>query len=166
MVNLGKLIQRLHESGLEFTIVGGIAAVLHGTSYVTYDLDICMEFTRENLKRLDSAIHDLHPFRSRDLPFVATEHLAADFNNLFLSTDCGELDCADEVAAIGSYEVVSHESEPVEFPFGQVQVLNMDALIQTKEARGAFQDQLVLPQLKALQERARQTKLISHGHSR
>ena len=45
MQNFRQLLQRLADSGLEFVIVGGYAAVTYGSSLVTRDLDICMAAT-------------------------------------------------------------------------------------------------------------------------
>ena len=41
MKSLHVLLQRFADAGLEFVVVGGFAGVLHGSAYVTVDLDIC-----------------------------------------------------------------------------------------------------------------------------
>jgi predicted nucleotidyltransferase len=41
MQDFNQLLHRLADSGLEFVIVGGYAAVTYGSSLVTRDLDIC-----------------------------------------------------------------------------------------------------------------------------
>ena len=55
------LLLRLHEQQLEFVIIGGVCSVLHGASIVTLDLDICCDFTPQNLRRIETAVKDLHP---------------------------------------------------------------------------------------------------------
>ncbi len=45
MQNLSDLLQRLHDHDVEFVLVGGFAAVLHGSMQVTQDLDICCHFS-------------------------------------------------------------------------------------------------------------------------
>lgn len=35
-----EILKRLHDSGVEFVIVGGVASALHGGSRVTFNLDI------------------------------------------------------------------------------------------------------------------------------
>ena len=37
MQNFNQLLQRLTESGLDFVIVGGYAAISHGSSFLTRD---------------------------------------------------------------------------------------------------------------------------------
>lgn len=41
MKSLHHLLQRFADADLEFVVAGGFAGVLHGSSYVTEDLDIC-----------------------------------------------------------------------------------------------------------------------------
>lgn len=46
------LLRRLCDRGVDFVIVGGFAAVCHGVTRVTRDIDLCIPFARENLVRL------------------------------------------------------------------------------------------------------------------
>lgn len=41
MVELEKLLAGLVRHEVEFVVIGGVAAVAHGSAYVTYDLDFC-----------------------------------------------------------------------------------------------------------------------------
>jgi hypothetical protein len=59
MQSLSDLLLRLAESGVDFVVVGGFAGVLHGSAYVTRDLDICAVLTPENLEKLREALRDL-----------------------------------------------------------------------------------------------------------
>jgi hypothetical protein len=34
-------VQALCDAGVDFVVIGGLAATLHGSAQVTYDLDIC-----------------------------------------------------------------------------------------------------------------------------
>lgn len=47
MQDFTTLLRRLTEESLEFVIVGGFAAVTHGSAYVTRDVDICAVLTAE-----------------------------------------------------------------------------------------------------------------------
>src|SRR4051794_2079130 len=102
MENLAKLLTRLHEASVHFVLIGGLAAVRYGTSYVTYDVDICVPLEAANFKRIAAAVADLHPrFRQRkDLPFELTDELLGRLKNLYLSTNLGALDCLGEVAGV------------------------------------------------------------------
>jgi hypothetical protein len=155
MESLGEILRRLHDAKIQFVIIGGLAAVKHGTSYVTYDVDVCVPEDPQNFRAIGEAIQDLNPrFRQRrDLPFELTQERLHGLKNLYLITDLGPLDCLSEVAAIGNYDAVLRESELAKFPFGECRVLKIGALIRAKEAIGRPQDHFVTTQLRAIQER-------------
>ncbi|MGH7299842.1 MAG: hypothetical protein ACREKQ_06425 [Candidatus Rokuibacteriota bacterium] len=41
---------------MEFVLIGGFAAVAHGVTLLTQDIDICCRFAAENLLRLQAAL--------------------------------------------------------------------------------------------------------------
>jgi hypothetical protein len=155
MDNLNELLARLHASKVEFVVVGGFAAVMHGATLVTLDVDICCPFNEENLLRLQSALTALHPVhRSRpDLPLLLTPGQCGMLKNLYLKTDSGALDCLSEVLGIGGYDDVFRESIIAELPFGECRVLDLDPLIRAKEAMGRDHDRVTVRQLKAIKEK-------------
>jgi hypothetical protein len=61
VVQLNRLIERLCDAGVDFVIVGGFAGVLHGSSLVTRDLDVCAVLSAQNIAKLRTALGDLHP---------------------------------------------------------------------------------------------------------
>ena len=61
MQDFERLVRNFVENSVEFVIVGGFAAVVHGSSLVTEDLDICIPFTEENANRLIKVLKPLHP---------------------------------------------------------------------------------------------------------
>ena len=40
-LRVGALLRALTEGGVDFVVIGGIAAVAHGSLQITQDLDIC-----------------------------------------------------------------------------------------------------------------------------
>ncbi len=52
MQNFSQLLQRLADAGLEFVIVGGYAAVAHGSFQLTCDVDICAVLTEADVAKL------------------------------------------------------------------------------------------------------------------
>ena len=61
MQDFSRLLQRLTDAGFEFVIVGGYAALTHGSSLVTRDLEICARLTPENVEKLRRTLADWHP---------------------------------------------------------------------------------------------------------
>lgn len=47
MNDYSRLLARLTDAGLDFVIVGGYAALTHGSTLVTRDIDVCALLTPE-----------------------------------------------------------------------------------------------------------------------
>ncbi|HVR39115.1 MAG TPA: hypothetical protein VMU84_08460, partial [Thermoanaerobaculia bacterium] len=62
MIEFRSLLESLHENRVAFVIVGGIAATLHGSARLTFDLDIVYERSGENLDRLVAALAPFKPY--------------------------------------------------------------------------------------------------------
>jgi hypothetical protein len=90
MQSLSHLLQRLADSGIDFVVIGGFAGVLHGSSMVTRDLDLCAVLSSENIERLRETLKDLHP-RHRMTPlqlsFLQVPKPGETVNILYLNTD-------------------------------------------------------------------------------
>jgi hypothetical protein len=150
------LLARLNQHQVDFVIVGGVACILHGTSYVTYDLDVCIRLEAANLYRIQSALEDLHPYHrlsGQKLPLELTDELCTRIKNMYLQTDLGTLDCLGEIAGIGDFNKVAACSISIPFPFGDCRVLSLDALIASKEAANREKDRYALRFLRAIKDR-------------
>lgn len=155
MQNLSELTRRLVEARVEFVLIGGFAAVAHGSTLVTREVDICCRFEAGNLRRIQDALADLHPVhRSRpDLPLELGPEQCARLKNLYLKTDIGIVDCLGEVLGIGDFEAVLKQSVEVELPFGRCRILDLDGLICAKEAMNRDHDRITVRQLKEIKKR-------------
>ena len=47
--------------GAEFIVIGGVAGALHGSAFITQDLDVYAR-NRENIRRLVAALHPHQPY--------------------------------------------------------------------------------------------------------
>jgi predicted nucleotidyltransferase len=151
--NVEKLLKALYDRKVEFVIIGGAAAVLHGSAYVTGDLDICYSRKKENLNKLAIALAPVNPAlrgAPKDLPFRLDERTLRPGLNFTLSTDLGDVDILGEVAGIGSYEKLLPFSEEMEVFGMRCKVLTLEGLIETKRAVGRKKDLMLLPELEAL----------------
>lgn len=155
------LLSRLKEHNVEFVIIGGVCGVMHGVSLVTKDLDVCCRFTPENLRRIEAAVKDLHPFHrltANRLPLELTDELCGRLKNLYLQTDIGKLDCLGEVAGVGRYEAALGRSVVYTLSYGEFRLLDIDALIAAKEAVGRQRDLEMVRQLRGIKERLERRK--------
>jgi hypothetical protein len=75
-MNIHSLVHALTDGGVEFVIIGGWSAILHGSSRSTLDLDCCFSQRRTNIENLVRSLAVFHP-RLRnfppELPFIWDE---------------------------------------------------------------------------------------------
>ena len=155
MPGLENLLTRLIEARLRFVVVGGYAAVAHGATVVTQDVDICMPLDARNVASLLDALGDLHPVHRMTparRPFAEAD-LGSHWKNLYLDTDWGQLDCLGEVAGIGDFEAVLDQSEEILLRAVPFRLLRIEALIRAKEAMRRPKDRETVLQLRAIRER-------------
>lgn len=156
MTQLNQLVGRLINARVEFVVIGGFAAMAHGVTLVTHDVDVCCRFDPTNLTRLHGAVQDLHPVHRmtpQRLPFVLTLELCATLKNLYLETDFGPIDCLSTVPGIGDFDAARNRSVEIDFRGGKCLVLSIDALIDAKATTSRTHDRRTILQLKAIKER-------------
>lgn len=158
------LLTRLNDTGLEFVVIGGVCVVFHGAPMATFDLDICCPFGEENVRRIERAVADLHPFHRltpNKLPLGLTGSAFGELKNLYLETDLGKLDCLSEVSGVGDFAAVRKRSVVASFSYGQFRFLDLDALIASKNAAGRERDVAAVRSLLAIKERNEQKGHLS-----
>lgn len=149
------LLELLAKNKVEFVIIGGFAGVVHGCIYVTQDVDICCDFSSENLLKLKKALDNVHPVHRMTpnrLKFEVDETCARQLKNLYLDTDIGQLDCLSFVDGVGDFADVKGKSQLIEVEGSKMRLLNIDALIKSKKEMKRPQDQQMLEQLKKIKD--------------
>lgn len=147
----------LHESGVEFIIVGGLSAVLNGAPINTFDLDVIHSRDSQNVRRLLGAldvldaIYRIQP--SRRLRPTASHLESAGHQNLV--TRYGPLDFRGVIGKGLTYaDLLLHSAEKEIGEGLRVRVLDLETLIAIKEELGGEKDLAVLPILRrTLEER-------------
>lgn len=157
--DLPALLANLCDAGIEFIIVGGAAAVIHGAPITTNDLDIVHRRTSENVSRLHDLLLRLdatmrYDFARRDLR--PTIEMLAGRGQINLSTSLGPIDPLCELDAGRGYDELLAHCETVVDEGRTLRVLDLPTLIDVKAKAGRPKDKLVLPLLiVTLQERGR-----------
>jgi predicted nucleotidyltransferase len=154
-MSVEKLVHALVAGDVQFIIIGGVSAIIHGSVHTTNDIDIFYPRYRENVARLTRALVPFHP-RPVDLPaglpFIWDESTLRNTTLLTLDTDLGRIDLLAEVSGLGSFEEVWAESPEVELYGCRVHTLNLRSLIAAKRAAGRDKDLRVIPELESLLE--------------
>jgi hypothetical protein len=150
-----KLLKILCAAQVRFVVIGGAAAAAQGSTYATYDLDICYDRGSDNIERLAKALEPYQP-RLRgvpdNLPFCFDTTTIRNGMNFTLTTDVGDIDLFGEVAGIGGYKDVNVFSISLVLFGFQCAVLSLEGLIRSKRAAARPKDLLILPEIEALRE--------------
>lgn len=155
---LADILRGLRDAGIEYVVVGGLAANVHGSPRITADVDICYDPTPDNLERMARLLAAWHAYLrgvEPALPFTMDARTLRNASVLTLVTDLGDLDVMDRVAGVGEYPAVRAASIEVDLVGIQARVLALDALISAKRAAGRRKDQEALLELEALREERR-----------
>lgn len=136
--DLTTLLSRLAASGVEFVLVGGLAAVAQGAPVTTFDVDIVHARTPENLDELMTFLGSVGArYRGRPggdpLPPSRTA-LEGPGHSLFM-TDLGPLDVLDDLLP---------DSISVDIGGTPVRVLSLSAIVRNKRKSKHPKDQQVL----------------------
>ena len=154
MANLNELLIRLCDADLDYVVVGGFAAVLHGSSFVTRDLDICAALTPSVLSTLRSALHDLNPryrLMPQKLSFLDTPHPGPPDTPLSLDTTLGSLDVFPSITGVGPFDRVRTGALEIGLWGRRCRVIALEDLIHAKQALGRDNDLLAVIELRAIQ---------------
>ena len=147
------LLTQLAIANVRFVLIGGQACIVHGGTQTTQDVDVCCDFSPENLLRLQQALSGLNPVHRmtpKRIPLLLTLENCQNLNNLYLDTDLGQLDCISTVQGVGDFGRVKQMGEIIEAEGVRFEVLNCDALIQSKKAMNRPRDQEAVRQLEAI----------------
>jgi hypothetical protein len=151
-----RLLEALAGEKVDFVIVGGVAFVLHGSTRVTRDLDICYSRSAENLARLAKALAPLHPTLRHappSLPFRLDASTLRSGLNFTLTTDAGDLDLLGEITGVGGFGEIARGSASMEIYGLPVRVMGLDDVERAKRAAGRLKDLADLAELLEIRRR-------------
>jgi hypothetical protein len=155
-----EILRRLVERGVDFVVIGGIAAVLHGSARNTFDLDICVATDEANLAALGDVLTALGARlkgADEDVPFVPDARTLRQVELLTLVTTLGELDVLVRPPGAPSYQDLRRNADRYDLGGFNVSVASVDDLIAMKQAAGRAKDLIDIEELEAIQ-RIRQSR--------
>ncbi len=159
MASILGILKRLTESGVEFVLVGGMAATAHGSSMVTEDVDVCIRFDRGTIERMLAALRGLNPLQRMHpdrAPLSVNPATYEGWRNLYVLTDAGQIDFLGEVTGVGGFDEVVRGAIAVDLGGFSCRVMGLEDLIQAKRALGRPKDMRVAAELEFLRDRLRE----------
>lgn len=163
MTDFKQLLHLLSASKVDFVLVGGMAATVHGATRLTQDVDVVYSRARVNLERLVTALAPYQPYlrgAPPDLPFRWDAETLERGLNFTLTTTLGDLDLLGEITGGGGYDDLVSRSSLIEVFGESCRCLDLPALIQVKRAAGRPRDLEALAELEALLEERRRLDSI------
>jgi predicted nucleotidyltransferase len=154
------IVEVLQRHGVDFVMIGGLAAFLQGSPLPTTDVDITPELTDDNRTRLSAALTELDA-RGRaegtePLPFAHDADSLARAGVWNLSTKHGDLDISFVPTGTGGYADLVRDAVEVELRGIPVKLASLADIVRSKDAASRPKDLRALPVLRELL--ARQTR--------
>ena len=147
------ILRALTEGGVEFIVVGGVAATVHGSARLTRDIDAVYRRTPENIGRLVAALTPYQPYlrgAPAGLPFRWDSATVQRGLNFTLTTQLGDVDLLGEIVGGGSYDALATSSTVVRVFGVECRCLNLDRLIEVKRAAGRPKDFEAIAELETI----------------
>ena len=149
-----RLLAHLTAHGVDFVVVGGIAAVLHGAERNTFDLDVCAGPDEGNLEALGRALLELTA-RLRgveeDVPFVPDGRSLRKLQIITLTTSLGPLDVLTRPIGSPPYATLRRRALRVDIGSTSILVASIPDLLEMKRATARAKDELDIEALEAIE---------------
>lgn len=155
---LTSILAVLLGEGVEFVLVGALAAVAQGAPLTTHDVDIVHARTPANLDRLMAALTKVNArYRGRaaDSPLPPDRAALATVGHSPMATDLGPLDCLGAIEEGRDYETLVPLSLVVDLDGHPLRVLGLETIVALKSKSTSPKDRLALPVLEATLKRGR-----------
>lgn len=156
--DFARLLVALSGGGVDFVLVGGLAAIAHGAARATYDVDLVYSRDEDNLERLARALAPASPYL-RDappgLPFLWDATTLRQGMNFTLTTAWGDVDLFGDLPGGGGWSELAPCTIPVPLFGKTVRCLDLATLLRIKRAAGRPRDLEDVATLERLRDRAR-----------
>jgi len=147
---------------VKYVLIGGLAAVTHGSSIVTVDVDICYAREADNLEALATALREVHAeLRSAPsgIPFRLDARTLRAGDSFTFVTDVGAVDILGTPSGTGGYDDLIRTAPTFDLFGHRVAVASVDDLIRMKRDAGRPKDLLAAEELGALRDEIDATPL-------
>ncbi|WP_437284120.1 nucleotidyltransferase domain-containing protein [Sorangium sp. So ce406] len=156
---LADILHALVHHGVEFIVVGGMAAALQGAPVNTLDIDIVYSRSEQNIGRLMTALTDLEAvFRTDPRRLIPNESHLRSTGHKLLQTKHGLLDVLATIEESTSYDDLLPDTTVLEIAGALVRVLSLERLIEVKAKLTRPKDRAMLLVLQATLDEKRRAR--------
>ena len=148
--SLSEILEGLLEAGVDFILVGGLAAVIQGAPVTTMDVDIVQSQSPENIARLLAFLTSVEAVHRRldDKLIEPKERDLSGKGHVLLTTRIGPLDVLAVIEGGRSYEDLLAHTVEIDFRGHTLRVLDLKTLVELKKTSTDPKDKQRLPVLK------------------
>jgi hypothetical protein len=148
--SLSDVLEGLLEAGVDFILVGGLAAVIQGAPVTTMDVDVVHSQTPANIARLLSFLKSIDAVHRRldERLIEPTERDLSGKGQVLLTTRVGPLDILAVIEGGRSYAELLEHAVEIDFRSHRLRVLSLKTLIELKKASTDAKDKQRLPVFK------------------
>jgi len=152
-LDAARILRALVAAGVDFVVIGGIAAVLHGSPRNTFDLDVCFANTPANREALANALTKLGAQLrgvTDDVPFVPDAATLRRIEMLTLTTKAGDFDLLARPAGAPRFSTLRNRADRYDLGGYTVPVARVEDLIAMKQAAGRAKDLADIAELETI----------------
>jgi hypothetical protein len=154
-LDLPRMLEVLHRNKVAYILIGGLAAVYHGSPFPTEDADITPETDRRNLDKLATALRELNArvrteSEPSGLPFRCDGEALSAAKTWNLTTDAGDLDVTFTPSGTRGYRDLRRDAARVYLYGVNVLIASLSDVIRSKQAANRPKDQRMLPTLREI----------------
>ncbi|MBN1833203.1 MAG: hypothetical protein JW896_13955 [Deltaproteobacteria bacterium] len=162
---LSEILEGLLEAGVDFILVGGLAAVIQGAPFTTMDVDIVHSQSSENIARLFAFLKSVEAVHRRfdDKLIEPRESDLSGKGHVLLMTRSGPLDVLAVIEEGRSYEDLLGHTVDIDFRGHTLRVLDLKTLIGLKKSST---DPIDKQRLLVLRETLRQLEENDRGEDK
>jgi hypothetical protein len=149
------ILEVLARHGVDCVVIGGLAAYLQGSAFITEDVDITPKADLDNYARLATALDELEAkVRAAGvapLPFGSDARSLLDVAIWNLTTKFGDLDITTAPSGTQGYDDLRRDAVTIRLGGGTaIVVASLADIVRSKSAANRDKDRRVLPALREL----------------
>jgi predicted nucleotidyltransferase len=126
-----RVCKALNSEGVKYVVVGGCAVILHGYYRTTHDIDLLVDSSVENIRRLKKAFqeifksNEISEIRDVDIDQYAVVRFAPESEEIVI----------DLIGKIGTidFKMANQDMEEIELEGIKIPVCGLSTLIETKK---------------------------------
>ncbi len=155
--DLSAILEGLIEAGVEFILVGGLAAVVQGAPVTTMDVDIVHNRSSENVAKLLAFLKSIEAVHRRpdDKVIEPKEEDISGTGHALFTSRLGPIDVLAVIEGERAYQDLLEHTVEIEFRGHTVLVLDLKTLVELKRISRDPKDRQRLP---VLEETLRQVE--------